>query len=331
MVAQILNTYLEKTGKSLGYIANRTGVDRSLLSKIAKESRDPSLDTGIKILKECKASKEQIIDFVDESNRSQSKSYVEVSETERKAKVSQDIAMRVAKDKDIRDSFLDIADSETKGISVVALEEEYGKQIHCKLKPLIDAGVINEENGKYTALNDFFRFDQLSSACLAESIVEKARSDVELDSFVGDYSVEVCNLPKEGRVAVREFLDKQKQGLADIISKYQTPTRKDSVRVGVTTMFTHLKSFTILGILTSLLMSVNGMAGGISGGGNGGEKMRINAIKPSSTNTVKTSKDTYILGLFTTKKTEAPASLPVSKTKVKATKEFTSFVKLGWW
>ena len=284
MVVQAMTDYMQQTGKTLGFLANKTGLDRSLLSKIANQSRTPSLDAGIKILKTCKASKEQILEFIDDANRSQSQSYIEVADAESKAKIRQDLALRLSKNGDLRDAFLDIADEGKEGISVSEIEYEYGKHIHSRLAPFIEAGVVTKEHDRYYALSESFHFDQRSSASLSESIVSQANQDMEVDSFVGDYSVEVCNLPKEGRMEVRRLLDKQKQEMRSLLKKYQMPTRKDAARVGITTMFTTLRGLLVICMVGGFLSLQDVNAGGISGGGTGAERVANNmrsAISPA--------------------------------------------------
>jgi len=273
MISRILNDFIQKSGKSLGYISSKTGIDRSLLSKYSNNSRKVPLNAGIKILKACNGSKEQLFNFVEECNAAQSELYKNVVEEEKKLKLEQEISLIIARDEQLRNAFFDIAEAREKGLSVDSLKEEYGLDILQKLNQLMDIEVLKIENKTYYSIADSFHFNQISSLIISEGIVKHGKECLEVNTFIGDCTFDITNLTLEGRQAMRKFKEKQYNEFIDELKKWEIPTRKskDSKRVGFVSMFTVLKSLLLAIFLAYSFTTSNIQAGVASGGASGGE------------------------------------------------------------
>jgi len=268
LVAHELQRFLESSQLSLSGLAKKLNVSKAQLSLIKNSKKTPSLDIGLKILKYVGIDQTVRRDWALSHLAEFSDEYEELENSVRqelqKVKHSQDICNRFENNLSLMNIYLDIVNAEN-GITLYAIEKNYGKESLALIKALVSSGLIEQKKDTLHTNDTRSVLTKRSSFNFMKTIFDDQKDKFDSGNWDGRFQFIMDDVNEEGQEKLQELLKRTMKEAAEIIKNHEKPRSKGGKRM-IFQVLSGMVKGPMLSLVFALLTSFNTFAGGVEGG-----------------------------------------------------------------
>lgn len=294
-IAESLESLVNNSRLSMSQIASRWGVSTALLSQIKNKKKSPSLELGLKILRESGATvseRKQWLAF----NNNRNNELGLIIEDEKKERVEyrlkKSFSEMLENNPLLLDIFLDISLNAKIGYSWNGVLKNYGEYGLELVTALVDTGLVKKCDDRYFIVQDELphAIDLENSLGMMKSAFEILKQKAKKEEFKGEFHFDMTDVTPQGYQKLKELnIEYTKKAIA-IIKEEEMPRSKGGLRVVAQNIVALLKCFAFvffvggLSLLTTQETFAQG--NGVTGGGSGkiiqGIESNLRTLKRSS-------------------------------------------------
>lgn len=275
MVSQRLDDLIKGSRLSMNQIAGKWGVSAPLLSQIKNGKKKPSLELGLRILRESGASLEERKRWVEERH-AEGQELGRIYRDERKETVEfalkKSLGDLFESTPVLMDLFLDISLMKDKGLSWNGVFKHYGEYGLELAATLIDSGLVKKEGDRYYIIQEEFThiIDTENSLGIMKSVFEVLKQKYKREGFKGEFNFLINDISPQAYQQLKDLNVEYAKKADAIINANELPRMKGGLRVVSQNIVSLLKCFAFIFLLgSSFLQETQAQGSGLGGGGSG--------------------------------------------------------------
>lgn len=276
VISEQLDGYLSGTRLSMNQVAKKWGVSAPLLSQIKNGKKSPSLELGLKILREAGASLEERKRWMEE-RYAEGHELGRIYKDERKERVECSLRKSFSdileSNPVILDIFLDISFMKDKGLSWNGVFKNYGEYGLELIQILLESGLVKKTGDRYFIVQDQVphAIDTENSFGVMKSLFETLKQKVKRESFRGEFYFDLTDISPQGYQQLKNLNLEYTKKMVEIIKNNEMPRMKGGLRIIAQNLVSVLKCFAFIAVLGSVVLSEKAQAqgSGLTGGGSG--------------------------------------------------------------
>jgi transcriptional regulator with XRE-family HTH domain len=274
IVSESLDNLLKGSRLSMNQIAGKWGVSAPLLSQIKNGKKKPSLELGLKILRESGATLEDRKRWMEERN-AEGHELGRIYKDERKERVEFSLRKNIGElfesSPVLLDLFLDISLMKDKGLSWNGVFKNYGEYGLELSQTLIETGLVKKEGDRYFIVQDELThtIDTENSLGIMKSVFESLKQKHKRDGFRGEFHFDLNDVSPQGYQQLKQLNVEYTRKMVAIIKENEMPRVRGGLRIVAQNLVSMLKCFVLLFVVAQGVDSTHAQGSGVSGGGSG--------------------------------------------------------------
>ncbi|MCR9205345.1 MAG: hypothetical protein NXH75_12250 [Halobacteriovoraceae bacterium] len=275
VIAESLENLVSGSRLSMSQIASKWGVSTALLSQIKNRKKNPSLELGLKILRESGASLEKRKAWLGSVHQNNNELGI-IMEDEKKERVEYKLKKSFSEILEsnplLLDIFLDISLNKDSGYSWNGVLKNYGEYGLELVSVLLDSGLVRKEEDRYFIVNEevSVAVDLENSFGVVKSALEVLKQKAKKEQFRGEFYFEMIDISPQGYQKLKNLHTEFSKKTVEIIKEETMPKSKGGLRILTQNIVAMLKCFALVFCLSQVLPIESAQAqGGVTGGGSG--------------------------------------------------------------
>lgn len=274
LVAESLELLVNNSRLSMSQIASKWGVSTGLLSQIKNKKKRPSIELGLKILRESGATLEERKSWL--ADRETGKNEIgHIIKDEKKKRIEyrlrKSFSDMLENNPLMLDIFLDISLMKDKGLSWNAVLKSYGEYGLQLVTTLLDTGLVKKERDRYYIVQDEVphAIDLENSLGVMKTAFEILKLKAKKDDFRGEFHFDMTDVSPQGYKKLKDLNIEYTRKAVEIIKENEVPRIKGGIRILSQNITAILKSFVLIFLLPLFSHLTYAQGSGITGGGSG--------------------------------------------------------------
>lgn len=290
LISESLERYVNGSRLSMSQIAERWGVSTALLSQIKNKKKTPSLDLGLKILRETGAPLDLRREWLTSFGKTQEVGLI--IEDEKKERVEYKLKKSLSElfecNPILLDIFLDISFMKEKGFSWSGILKSYGEYGLSLVGLLIDSSIVEKRGDRYFIVKENIPhgINLESSFGIMKGTFDTLKQKVKKEEFRGEFHFDITDVSPQGYQKLKDLNIEYTKKAVAIIKENEMSRIKGGLRVVAQNIVALLKCFIFISLLPLCFNSPTFAQGsGLTGGGSGrlmqGMDSNISALRRS--------------------------------------------------
>ncbi len=273
MISQNLERYLNGSRLSMNQVASRWGVSTPLLSQIKNGKKKPSLELGLKILRESGASINERKEWI-EAQGPKGQELGQVYKDEKKERIELKLKSNLSELLEshpiMMDIFLDISLMGNKGFSWNGILKNYGEYGFQYVSELMKAGIVEKKQERYYIVNENIphALNLENSLGVMKNIFDRLKTAAQQEEFKGEFHFDLTDVTPEGYEKLKSLQEEYAKKSIEIIKENEMPKVKGGIRI-ISQNIVSILQCLIMAIIISHNASTFAQGGGLTGGGSG--------------------------------------------------------------
>lgn len=273
MISQNLEKYLNGSRLSMNQVASRWGVSTPLLSQIKNGKKKPSLELGLKILRESGASIDTRKEWI-EAQGSKGQELGQVYKDEKKERIELKLKSNLSELLEshpiMMDIFLDISLMGNKGFSWNGILKNYGEYGFQYVSELMKAGIVEKKQDRYFIVNENIphALNLENSLGVMKNIFDRLKTSAQQEEFKGEFHFDLTDVSPEGYEELKRLQEEYAKKSIAIIKENEMPKVKGGLRV-ISQNIVSILQCLIIAIFIGHSANTMAQGGGLTGGGSG--------------------------------------------------------------
>lgn len=277
IIAESLENLVSSSRLSMSQIASKWGVSTALLSQIKNKKKNPSLELGLKILRESGATLEKRKQWlaVNQKNNNELGLIIEDEKKERvEYRLKKSFSEMLENNPLLLDIFLDISLNKEAGFSWNGILKNYGEYGLELVSNLVDSGLVKKEGDRYFIVQQELphAIDLENSFGVMKSAFEILKQKAKKEEYRGEFHFDMTDVSPEGYQKLKELNIEYTKKAVAIVKENEMPRSKGGLRIVAQNIVALLKCFAFVFILQALGLSGSeafAQGSGLTGGGSG--------------------------------------------------------------